>query len=66
MFFFQLEELQQDLETQTELAASRLQELQEMHEKNKNLMGELESLRLNVIAIFLLLFQCQLNSQSML
>ncbi|VDN59365.1 unnamed protein product [Dracunculus medinensis] len=43
-----LEELQQDLETQTELAASRLQELQEMHEKNKNLMGELESLRLNV------------------
>uniref|UniRef100_F1KQY9 E3 ubiquitin protein ligase n=2 Tax=Ascaris TaxID=6251 RepID=F1KQY9_ASCSU len=43
-----LEELEQSVEMQTELATSRLQELQEMLEKNKNLTRQLETLKLNL------------------
>ncbi|EFO25573.2 RING finger protein 20 [Loa loa] len=43
-----LEELEQNLEIQTELAASRLQELQEMLDKNKNLTKQVENLKMNL------------------
>uniref|UniRef100_A0A0R3RFY0 E3 ubiquitin protein ligase n=1 Tax=Elaeophora elaphi TaxID=1147741 RepID=A0A0R3RFY0_9BILA len=46
-----LEELEQNLEIQTELAASRLQELQEMLDKNKNLTKQVENLKMNVSSI---------------
>ncbi|VDO24234.1 unnamed protein product [Brugia timori] len=42
-----LEELEQNLEIQTDLAASRLQELQEMLDKNKNLTKQVENLKMN-------------------
>lgn len=40
--------MEQNLEIQTELAASRLQELQEMLDKNKNLTKQVENLKMNV------------------
>uniref|UniRef100_A0AAF5PR92 E3 ubiquitin protein ligase n=2 Tax=Wuchereria bancrofti TaxID=6293 RepID=A0AAF5PR92_WUCBA len=43
-----LEELEQNLEIQTDLAASRLQELQEMLDKNKNLTKQVENLKMNL------------------
>jgi len=46
--FFQLEELQQELELQTELANNRLTELQEVTERNKSLSAELENCKMKV------------------
>uniref|UniRef100_A0A8R1U064 E3 ubiquitin protein ligase n=1 Tax=Onchocerca volvulus TaxID=6282 RepID=A0A8R1U064_ONCVO len=43
-----LEEMEQNLEIQTELAAARLQELQEMLDKNKNLTKQVENLKMNL------------------
>ncbi|VDN02492.1 unnamed protein product [Thelazia callipaeda] len=43
-----LEELEQNLEVQTELAVSRLQELQEMLDKNKSLTKQVENLKMNL------------------
>ncbi|VDK50127.1 unnamed protein product [Anisakis simplex] len=43
-----LEELELNVDMQSELATSRLQELQEMLEKNKNLMRQVETLKLNL------------------
>ncbi len=48
MLELQLEELQHELDTQTELASNRLSELQEMNEKNKSLTAELESAQAKV------------------
>ncbi|KAL3097791.1 hypothetical protein niasHS_000526 [Heterodera schachtii] len=43
-----LEELQQDLETQSELASNRLAELQEMTERNKALSADLENCKMKL------------------
>ncbi|MCP9258125.1 hypothetical protein DINM_001436 [Dirofilaria immitis] len=44
-----LEEMEQNLEIQTELAAARLQELQEMLDKNKNLTKQLKNIPTEII-----------------
>lgn len=43
-----MEELQQDLEHQTELANNRLTELQEVSERNKSLSAELENCKMKL------------------
>ncbi|KAI3415938.1 E3 ubiquitin-protein ligase BRE1B [Globodera pallida] len=43
-----LEELQQDLEIQTELASNRLAELQEMTERNKSLSADVENCKMKL------------------
>jgi len=64
---FQLEELQQELDTQTELASSRLIELQEMNEKNKTLAAELEGAQVKVydkgIVIFCVLVDASISDE---
>ena len=48
IFLFQLEDLEQSLELEKELAANRLQDLQELHDENKRLTREVDNLSAQV------------------
>ena len=50
---FQLEELQTELESCKEALRTRLQEMNELNERNCELVGEVEKLKIDVSKIFL-------------